>query len=122
MRNSFFPKTTAAITVVGLLSCTAASAFEPAKWWTGLSHSSVWVSFAPPAPGAAPPNCKITDPPKEFNPPKWWFTFDPNITGSSDAVGFTVWSDTNCVRVIQDVFRSEMLADLTPFYSTLAAN
>ncbi len=123
MRNALFSGTIAAATALaaGILPSTSASAGEPMKWWTGISHGTAFGQFAPPAPGRAEPTCKnINDPPPGLDPNKWWAA-NAVIVASSDAVGTTVFEDAACSRAMQTVYRSEMSIDLSPFYTTLSA-
>lgn len=85
-------------------------------WWTGMTHSTVWGSFAVPFPGATP-SCDINVAPP-FSPTGWW-AVNPTITPSSDTVGFTVWPDTTCSRAQQTLYRAAMMVDISGFYPVL---
>jgi hypothetical protein len=83
---------------------------------TGMTHSTVWGSFAVPFPGGSP-HCDINVAPP-FTPAGWW-AVNPTITPSSDTVGVTVWPDTLCARAQQTLYRAAMMVDLSPFYPML---
>ena len=105
-----------------MLSGCNSTPITPQTWFTGLSHSTVWGSFAVLNTGATQPTstCQANTPPK-VDPPLWWSTQPPAITNISDAIGTTIWSSTDlsCPRAMQTLYRSEMIADLTNLYSKL---
>lgn len=94
---------------------------KPLEWWTGLRHGTYWGIWGAQISSEGPPTnaCDGPQTPTPQDTPTWWSSVNPNITGGSDAVGYTFWSDTRpgCSRALQRIFRSVMVADLSSLYA-----
>jgi hypothetical protein len=116
----------AALLVLALAACNGGQGggITLSQWWNGVSHGTVWGDWALQNSSEGPPTsaCNGALQPPRVEPAAWWASVNPNITGGSDSVAYTVWSNTRpgCSRALQTVYRSEMVVDLSSFYAHAA--
>lgn len=110
-----------ALTPIGFLVCLLGCGSQPVEWWTGAVHGTLYGGFGleNSTEGSPTSACDPPPTPPQEDPVAWWASLGTNITGGTDAVGTTVWSNTlpNCSRALQRVFHSVFQYDLSSLYA-----
>lgn len=111
---------------LAISGCGGGSPPTPVEWWTGAVHGTLYGRFALQNATEGPPTAACDGPrtPPLDEPADWWAALGTNITGGSDAVGYTVWSNEKpgCSRAMQTVYRSVMMTDISSLYSVAATS